>query len=61
MEKSLPGVGPGSKNSKIKWNEVSKQLFQISNKKFLRTPKQCRERWNNHLDPTKVKGNWKRQ
>lgn len=42
MEKNLPGGGAGSKNPKIKWNEVSKQLFQISGKRFLRTPKQCR-------------------
>ncbi len=44
---------------KVKWNQVSKKLFQLSNKNYLRTPKQCRERWNNHLDPSKVKGNWK--
>ncbi len=29
-----------------------------SNKKYFKTPKQCRERWINYVDPTKVKGNW---
>lgn len=31
----------------------------MSNKKYFRTAKQCREHWNNHLDPKKIKGNWK--
>jgi hypothetical protein len=45
--------------NKAKWNEVSKELFQLSDKKYFRSAKQCRERWNNHLDPSKVKGLWK--
>ena len=30
----------------------------MSNKIYFRTAKQCREHWNNHLDPNKIKGNW---
>jgi hypothetical protein len=52
--------GPSS-TPQIKWHEVSKLLFQTSEKKYFRSPKQCRERWNNHLDPSKVKGMWKRE
>ena len=37
----------GAKN----WNLVAAQLDQ-------RTPKQCRERWHNHLDPSIQKGPW---
>jgi hypothetical protein len=42
-----------------KWNEVSKLLFHASERKYFRNAKQCRERWNNHLDPSKIKGYWK--
>lgn len=41
-----------------KWNEIAKTLFVLSGKKYLRTPKQCRERWLNHLDPNKTKSEW---
>ena len=37
----------GAKN----WNLVAAKLDQ-------RTPKQCRERWHNHLDPNIQKGPW---
>lgn len=40
---------------KNRWNEVAKLLFYDSNKKFFRTAKQCRERWNNYLDPSKTR------
>jgi hypothetical protein len=43
------------RDKKIKWNEIAKILFINSNKKYLRTSKQCRERWLNHLDPNKTK------
>ncbi len=36
----------------IKWSEVSKKLSG------LRTGKQCRERYSNHLDPTLKKSPW---
>lgn len=36
----------------IKWSEVSKELSG------LRTAKQCRERYSNHLDPTLKKTAW---
>lgn len=37
---------------------MAKKLFIESNRKFFRTPKQCRERWMNHLDPVKLKSKW---
>lgn len=30
----------------------------MSERQFYRTPKQCRERWLNHLDPRKSKQEW---
>jgi hypothetical protein len=47
-----------SSSNHKKWNFIAKELFVKSNKKFFKTPKQCRERWLNHLDPTKKKGEW---
>ena len=38
-----------------KWNEFARQLYEHSERRFLRTGKQCRERWLNHLDPSKVR------
>ena len=43
---------------KIKWNEIAKTLFIVSEKRFIRTSKQCRQRWLNHLDPSKTKLQW---
>lgn len=37
---------------------MAKRLFIESNRKYFRTPKQCRERWMNHLDPLKLKSKW---
>lgn len=34
-----------------KWNEISKEMNKISGSNVYRLGKQCRERWNNHLDP----------
>ena len=39
------------KNGAKNWNLISTQLNN-------RTPKQCRERWHNHLDPFINKGPW---
>lgn len=36
-----------------KWNDFARKLYEISEKKYFRTGKQCRERWLNHLDPNK--------
>lgn len=47
-----------AKGSKIKWNEVSKELYFASLRRYYRNPKQCRERWLNHDDPNKKKGDW---
>lgn len=43
------------KDKNAKWNEIAKSLFVTSNKQYLRASKQCRERWLNHLDPSKSK------
>lgn len=37
---------------------MAKRLFIESTRKYFRTPKQCRERWMNHLDPLKLKSKW---
>lgn len=44
-----------SKKIKNKWNEIAKDLFIRSDKKFFRTAKQCREHWINHLDPVPIR------
>lgn len=33
-------------------------MFTDSQKKYFRTPKQCREQWINHLDPSKTRSEW---
>ena len=47
-----------AKSIKNKWNEIAKELFIRSGKKYFRTAKQCREYWINHLDPVPVRRNW---
>ena len=47
-----------SRERNAKWNEIAKSLFVSSNKTYLRSSKQCRERWLNHLDPSKTKSGW---
>lgn len=42
----------------MKWNEISRRIFTFTNKEIFISPKICRERWLNHLDNSKVKGNW---
>lgn len=41
-----------------RWVEVSREIFQASNGVRFINAKSCRERWQNHLDDTKIKGNW---
>ena len=41
-----------------RWNEISKQVFFESERAIFKSPKHCRERWLNHLDDSKKKGNW---
>eukprot|EP01138_Halocafeteria_seosinensis_P002622 gb/GECG01002681.1/.p1 GENE.gb/GECG01002681.1/~~gb/GECG01002681.1/.p1 ORF type:complete len:103 (+),score=12.64 gb/GECG01002681.1/:1-309(+) len=36
----------------IQWRVISRQMHEG------RAPKQCRERWHHHLDPTIKKGSW---
>lgn len=43
---------------KNRWNYIARELFVKSGKRFFRNPKQCRERWMNHLDPEKVRTEW---
>lgn len=38
---------------KIHWNEVARQLFELSGEKYFRSAKHCRERWFNYIDPSK--------
>jgi hypothetical protein len=42
----------------MRWIEISRSIFMVTNKEVFRSPKCCRERWLNHLDKTKVRGNW---
>lgn len=42
----------------MKWNEVSCSIYVQTNKVLFRAPKVCRERWLNHLDRSKIKGDW---
>lgn len=41
-----------------KWNEVAKHIFYNSEFKIFKSPKHCRERWLNHLDDKKKRGEW---
>ena len=43
----------GDPDNNNKWNDFARKLYEISEKKYFRTGKQCRERWLNHLDPNK--------
>jgi hypothetical protein len=45
--------------NKNHWNSIARELFIKSHKRFFRTPKQCREKWTNHLDPSKIHTEWK--
>lgn len=42
----------------MRWSEVSKRIFTLTDRALFRAPKHCRERWINHLDYSKVHGNW---
>jgi hypothetical protein len=42
-----------------KWTHIAKELNQaLYGGSIVKTPKQCRERWHNHLNPDLKKGNW---
>ena len=47
-----------TRDKNAKWNEIAKNLFLSSSKAYVRSSKQCRERWLNHLDPSKSKTGW---
>ncbi|CAD8056368.1 unnamed protein product [Paramecium primaurelia] len=44
-----------------KWSKIAKELNDVSQSKFMRTPKQCRERWGNKLDPSINREEWSDQ
>ena len=44
-------------NQDVKWNAIAERL-QADYGIAWRSGKQCRERWNNHLDPSLVKDPW---
>ena len=46
------------KTDKKPWREVAAEVNQKSGSDVLRTGKQCRERWSNHLDPNINRGAW---
>ena len=42
-----------------KWTHIAKELNKaLYNGRQTKSPKQCRERWHNHLNPDLKKGNW---
>ena len=42
-----------------KWTHIAKELnTALYSGEKIKTPKQCRERWHNHLNPDLKKGNW---
>lgn len=43
---------------RLRWSDLGKALYIESGRKYFRTAKQCRERWLNHLDPSKLKKYW---
>lgn len=46
---------PSSGIERNRWNDIAKLLFYQSERRYFRTAKQCRERWNNYLDPEKFR------
>ena len=47
----LTGTSADGSGGNLKWSEISRELG-------VRSSKQCRERWRNHLDPRLRKGEW---
>ncbi|KRX04824.1 Homeodomain protein [Pseudocohnilembus persalinus] len=50
-----------AEKGKSNWSEVAKQLYLRSDTKIFRQSKKCRERYNNHLDPSIKKGAWNKK
>ena len=40
------------------WRDIATEVNKQSNPSVIRTGKQCRERWVNHLDPSVNRGSW---
>ena len=40
------------------WKDIAMELHSRSGSQQFRQGKSCRERWNNHLDPSIKKGSW---
>ncbi|CAD8127809.1 unnamed protein product [Paramecium sonneborni] len=47
------------KSKNLKWHEIQYQIFMRSNGIYFKKAKQCRERWNNYLDPQINRSYWK--
>jgi hypothetical protein len=43
------------------WKEIAIELYRTSGRQFFRQFSECREQWNNHLNPTITKAQWTRQ
>ena len=50
-----------SERGVFKWTEIAIELNKLSVSNVIRAGKQCRERWNNHLDPNLNKGQWRQE
>jgi hypothetical protein len=49
-----------SKHGPKKWTKIAKLMTDTLQYKEAYKAKQCRERWNNYLDPNLNKGPWTR-
>ena len=50
---------PANCQTEIKWRQIAIKLNEkIEDKSYMRTGKQCRERWENHLDPLITRQHW---
>ncbi|KRX10455.1 Homeodomain protein [Pseudocohnilembus persalinus] len=47
-----------SNSKQNKWSEIARELNSQTKRNVYRAGKQCRERWNNHLDPSINRGPW---
>ena len=47
-----------NKKAKTPWREIASDLNKQHGNEYPRNGKQCRERWNNHLDPDVNRGAW---
>ncbi|KAM3147149.1 hypothetical protein pb186bvf_000865 [Paramecium bursaria] len=48
----------GESSNKIRWTYISQEIRFITNNKHIRLPRQCRERWINHLSHNINRKDW---